>query len=137
MIDKTYWNLLSYYNFFSNNSRSKEYQVIFTFGEDSQVSSNNFNWTDELSSVKLIKLPQKNLKSLTESGEKFNLKKFTQVRWSGYRVIWRTRELNQYFIPGLSVRLDQNEGVRGIAEGTVRDVVEWLRYADDWLHSAR
>ena len=126
MIDKTYWNLLSYYNFFSHNSRSKEYQVIFTFGEDSQVSSNNFNWTDELSSVKLIKLPQKNLKSLTESGEKFNLKKFTQVRWSGYRVIWRTRELNQYFIPGLSVRLDQNEGVRGIAEGTVRDVVGWL-----------
>ena len=126
MIDKTYWNLLSYYNFFSNNSRSKEYQVIFTFGEDSQVSSNNFNWTDELSSVKLIKLPQKNLKSLTESGEKFNLKKFTQVRWSGYRVIWRTRELNQYFIPGLSVRLDQNERVRGIAEGTVRDVVGWL-----------
>ena len=126
MIDKTYWNLLSYYKFFSNNSRSKEYQVIFTFGEDSQVSSNNFNWTDELSSVKLIKLPQKNLKSLTESGEKFNLKKFTQVRWSGYRVIWRTRELNQYFIPGLSVRLDQNEGVRGIAEGTVRDVVGWL-----------
>ena len=137
MIDKTHWNLLSYYNFFSNNSRSKEYQVIFTFGEDSQVSSNNFNWTDELSSVKLIKLPQKNLKSLTESGEKFNLKKFTQVRWSGYRVIWRTRELNQYFIPGLSVRLDQNEGVRGIAEGTVRDVVGWLWYADDWLHSSR
>ena len=66
---------------------SKEYQVIFTFGEDSQVGFNNFNWTEEISSVRLIKLPQKNFKSLTDSGQKFNLKKFTQVSRAGVSYI--------------------------------------------------
>ena len=65
-----------------SGGEGREHQVIFTYGEDSQVGFNNFNWTEEVSSVKLIKLQQKNLKTFTESGKKFNLKKFTQVRCS-------------------------------------------------------
>ena len=69
-----------YFNF------SKEYQVVFTFGEDSQIGLNNFNWTEEVSSVKLIILPQKNFKSVTDSGQKVNLKKFTQVGFSNVQL---------------------------------------------------
>ena len=86
MPDRTHWRILGNVmgQFIIDNNFSKEYQVVFTFGEDSQIGLNNFNWTEEVSSVQLIKLPQKNFKSVTESGEKFNLKKFTQV--SSYNV---------------------------------------------------
>ena len=79
MPEKAYWRLHYHYSSNISGGEGREHKVIFTFGEDSQVGFNNFNWTEEVSSVKLIKLPQKNLKSFTESGQKFNLKKFPQT----------------------------------------------------------
>ena len=54
---------------------------MFSHGEDSQVGDNNFNWnvSPAVTSVKLVILRQKDFKICTETGEKINLRKFTQV----------------------------------------------------------
>ena len=93
------------------------FQVIFTHGEDSQVGYNNFNWSSEVSSVQLVKLPQKNFKSRTESGEKFNLKKFTQVnmRLTNYEGFQLYISLLGFAVHPHQIRADPRH-----APGTVR-----------------